>query len=194
LPNPVGYNRAYVYLGDTLDHDAWWEGLRAGRSFVTNGPLLRVSASGHLPGHVFSGPAREELILSLSMKLTSRDPIHAVEIIKNGRVERRITSDDWSKIDSLGSLTFTESGWFLVRAIADNPTTFRFSSTAPFYVEIGSMKNRISKTSAQFFLDWVNERAQRVKLDDPTQRQEVLEHHEHARQFWEARVAAANAP
>jgi len=32
---------------------------------------------------------------------------------------------------------FNESGWFLVRVITDNPKTFRFASTAPYYVEIG---------------------------------------------------------
>src|SRR5262249_28758213 len=54
LANPVGYNRVYVHLGNTMDHASWWEGLRAGRSFVTNGPLLRVTADGKLPGTVFA--------------------------------------------------------------------------------------------------------------------------------------------
>src|SRR4029077_17319334 len=92
----------------------------------------------------------------------------------------------WQPLEKgpLGELTFTESGWFLVRAIADTPTTFRFASTAPFYVESGREKHRISKSSAQFLLDWANERIERVKLDDPGQRREVLEHHEHAINFW----------
>ena len=42
LPNPVGYNRVYVHLDGPFAYEKWWEGLRAGRSFVTNGPLLRV--------------------------------------------------------------------------------------------------------------------------------------------------------
>ena len=54
LPNPVGYNRVYVHVGKELTWEKWWEGLRAGRSFVTNGPLLRVTADGELPGHVFT--------------------------------------------------------------------------------------------------------------------------------------------
>ncbi|MBI3468146.1 MAG: CehA/McbA family metallohydrolase [Planctomycetes bacterium] len=194
LPNPVGYNRVYVYLGDKIDYDAWWEGLREGRSFVTNGPLLRVPANGHMPGHVFTAPAGQEFKVDLFIDLISRDPIKVVKIIKNGRVERSVTSEDWSKTDSLGSLTFNESGWFLVRALADNPKTYRFASTAPYYVEIGDARRRVSRASAQFFLDWVKERMQRIKLADPDQRQEVLSHHEQAQRFWEARVASANAP
>ena len=80
-----------------------------------------------------------------------------------------------------------------MRTIADNPKTFRFASTAPFYVEIGENKRRISKSSAQFFLGWVGERAARVKIDDPAQRGEVLQHHASAKKFWEDVVARANA-
>ena len=58
------------------------------------------------------------------------------------------------------------SGWFLVRAVAENPKTFRFASTAPFYVEVGDAKRRVSKSAAKIFLAWVKERTARVQLDD----------------------------
>jgi hypothetical protein len=193
LPNPVGYNRVYVHLGDDLPYEKWWEGLRAGRSFVTNGPLLRTRVNGQLPGHVFSAPAGQEINLEVKATLTSRDPIRTLEIIKNGQVERSVPYDEWAKTGSLGTLNFKASGWFLVRAITDNPKTFRFASTAPYYVEIGPNKHRVSKASSQFFLDWVRERAKRVKLNDPAQRQEVLKHHAMAEKFWTEKVAAANA-
>jgi hypothetical protein len=193
LPNPVGYNRVYTYLGDRLDYAAWWAALRDGRSFVTNGPMLRVLVDGQMPGHVFTAAAGP-LDLGVFIDLQSREPIDRVEIIKDGRIERTVRHDDWSQIDSLGSLRFDASGWFLVRAICKNPKTFRFASTAPYYVEIGDAKRRISRASAQFFLDWVDERIGRVKLDDLALREEVLEHHRRAREFWLARLAMSNAP
>jgi hypothetical protein len=193
LPNPVGYNRVYVHVDGPLSYDEWWKGLRAGRSFVTNGPLLRVRANERLPGHVFDGRAGEGITIDLRADLTTRDPIRALEIVKNGQVERAVPYDQWRKTGSLGSLRFDESGWFLVRAIADNPKTFRFASTAPYYVEIGERKRRISKRSAQFFLDWAIERAGQVKLDDAGQRAEVLQYHTAAKRFWEDTLASANA-
>lgn len=193
LPNPVGYNRVYVHVGKDLGYESWWQGLKAGRSFVTNGPLLRIEADGKLPGHVFSAPAGNELSIDLRGKLSGRDPVRVVEIIKNGQVERTIPVAEFSKTGSLGSVNFRESGWFLVRVIADNPKTFRFASTAPYYVEIGDTKHRISKASAQFFLDWVRERTTRVKLDDPRQRDEVLRYHHAAEKFWQEKVMNANA-
>jgi hypothetical protein len=191
LPNPVGYNRVYVYLGKEMDHAAWWQALRAGRSFVTNGPLLRVTADGKLPGSVFTGA--KEIKLDLKATLTTQDPIRFVEIVKNGQIERRVPYQDVMMSGALGAVEFKESGWFLVRAIADNKKSFRFASTAPFYVEIGPNKERISKTSAAFFLEWTRERMDRIKLDDAKQRQEVLAPHMRAEQFWQERVARANA-
>ena len=50
----------------------------------------------------------------------------------------------------------------LVRGIAENPKTFHYTSTAPFYVKIGQEKRQISKALSRLFLDWVNERIGRV--------------------------------
>jgi hypothetical protein len=192
LPNPIGYNRVYVQLGPDLRYEKWWEGLRAGRSFVSNGPLLRCKANGQWSGHVFT--ATTSLKIEIEAALTSRDPISAIEIIKNGGVDSTVTFEEWKRSGKLGKVKFTESGWFLVRAIAANPKTFRFASTAPFYVEIGERKRLISRESAQFFLDWVRERMGRVKLDDPKQSGEVLAYHRMAEKFWQEKVENANAP
>lgn len=192
LPNPVGYNRVYVHTGADFTYEKWWEALRAGRSFVTNGPLLRVAVDGKLPGHVFTADEGQELSLDVKLALTSREPIPFIEIIKDGQVERRVPFEEWSKKGTLGKLSFKSSGWFLVRAIADNPKTFRFASTAPYHVEIGASKRRVSKASAQFFAAWVEQRMGRIKLDDPEQRKEVLRHHQIAEKFWQDVAARAN--
>jgi hypothetical protein len=193
LPNPVGHNRVYVHTGKEVDYDGWWQHLRAGQCFVTNGPLLRVEADGKLPGHVFTGDANREISIDIKAKLTSRQPVPFLEIVQNGQVIRKVPFAEWSKTGSLGTVNFKNSGWFLVRALTDDPKTFRFASTGPYYVEIGAAKNRISKASAQFFLDWVRERAARIKLTDAEQQKEVLEHHRVAEKFWQDKVAAANS-
>lgn len=188
LPNPVGYNRAYVQLDGEPSYEKWMEGLRAGRSFVTNGPLLRVKADGELPGHVFSGP--QKVAVELTAELGGRDPVESFEIVRDGRIERTVPVKD-----RLGRLEFTTSGWFLVRCISPNPTTFRFASTAPFYVEVGESKRRISRASAKFFVDWIDERISRIpdKLKDAKQLQEVLEPQKLARAFWSDLMNRANA-
>lgn len=193
LPNPLGYNRLYAQLEGALTYEKWWDALRAGRVFVTNGPLLRPRVNGQLPGHVFAEPAGKAIDLEIQADLTTRDTIRTIEIIKNGRVERAVPFEEWARSGTLGKVRFEESGWLLVRTIVDNPKTFRFASTAPYYVEIGDSKRRISKASARFFLDWVEQRLQQIRLEDPAQREEVLAYHRSARQFWQERLTQANS-
>jgi hypothetical protein len=92
-------------------------------------------------------------------------------------------------------LPVTEPGWFLVRAIADVEKTFRFAATAPWFVEVGDVKHRISRYSVQFFLDWTNERIERSKrnIDNDNEREQVLAWHAKARDFWTERLRMANA-
>jgi hypothetical protein len=200
LPNPVGYNRVYVHCGKELTWDAWWENLRRGQVVVTNGPLLRprvhgagAPKEGALPGHVFKADQGQTIDLEIALNLSTRDKIDYLEIIQDGQRIHEVRLDQWAKANGkLPHVTFTKSGWMLVRAVTNNDKTYRFASTGPYYAEIG-YDRRVSKKAAQFFLDWVQERAGRIKLDDPAQREEVIAYHRQARDFWQKKVEQANA-
>ena len=62
-------------------------------------------------------------------------------------------------------VVFEESGWFLVRAVTNNQTTYRYASTGPFYVEFDDLP-RISRQATQFFLDWLDELEKRGWLSE----------------------------
>ena len=198
LPNPVGYNRVYVNVEGDLTYAKWWDGLKAGRSFVTNGPLLVCRVNGHLPGHVFTADAGP-LELTFDVSVISNDPVQRTEIIHNGRVIRTIDFDGLitGQVDATRkvSVKVSESGWFLVRAITNVPHTFRFASTAPFYIELGDRKRHVSRRSAKFFADWVDERIDRLRevVKDEAELRDVLGFHESARNFWQDRLVQANA-
>ena len=72
--------------------------------------------------------------------------------------------------------------------------TFQFASTAPWFVEINGMGSAVNRGSAQFFLDWVEQRIQRVKMNlaDPVEREEVLAWHETSKDFWSNRLRLAS--
>ncbi|MBN2476053.1 MAG: hypothetical protein JXB62_15690 [Pirellulales bacterium] len=193
VPNPVGYNRVYVHLDGPFGYAPWWKGLRAGRVVVTNGPLLRPSVHGRLPGHVFQVTRGEQAEFEIGLTLSTRQPISYLEIIKNGQVEHSIRFEEYSQSGRLPKLSFQHGGWFLVRAVTDLPKTYRFAITGPYYVEVDGQP-RISKQAAEFFLDWVYQRARQIKLADPQQQRAVLAHHRRARDFWQDLVTRANAP
>lgn len=191
-PNPVGYNRVYVSVGGELSYEKWWKQLRSGAVFITNGPLMKPTVEGELPGHVFQGEAGNPLSLEIGLTLSTREPITYLEIIKDGHVVNEIRFEEYAKSGRLPKVEFDRSGWFLVRAVTNLPRTYRFAMTGPYYVEIGYQK-RISKSAAQFFLDWVYERAKQVKSDDPERRKEMLQCHRQARDYWQDILSKANA-
>ena len=178
LPNPVGYNRAYVHVDGDFTYEKWRDGLLAGRSFVSNGPLLRCRANNSLPGTVFKSATPLEI--TLEGRLDTLDPLQAIELVHNGRV-KPITLPSTIRVE--------QSGWFLVRAITTLTNTFRYGSTAPWYVEIEG-KPAVQKESAQFFVDWCRERIailEKIPELHADQKREVLQPWASALQFWTTR-------
>ncbi|MEX2139480.1 MAG: hypothetical protein WD894_09475 [Pirellulales bacterium] len=186
--NPVGYNRVYVFIEGEPSWEKWWEGLRTGRAMVTNGPLIRPSVEGQPPGHVFHAEQGQTVELEIGLSLSTRDQISYLEVVKNGATAHSARLDKWKASGGkLPSLKFTESGWFLIRAVADDPSTYRFATTAPYYVQIGD-RLRISRASAQFFVNWCSDRVKAPERD------ESLADWRRAEAYWTGLLNRANAP
>ena len=194
VTNPIGYNRMYVHVDGPCSEAAWWEAFRAGRVTVTNGPLLRVAIDGHPPGHVFVAEAGDTVRLNIDLKLATRDSGDYLEIVRNGEVDHTVRLDEYAAAGGkLPEMAFETSGWVLVRMVADNSETYRFGSTGPYYVEIGE-EPYISRSAAQFFLDWVHERARRIQHDHSEQKKKIIRYHRAARDYWQRLVDESTAP
>lgn len=187
-PNPVGYNRVYVHCGDDFTYENWFAGLKAGRVVVTNGPMIRPLANGQLPGHVFTAEQGESVELDIALKLSLREKVDYLEIVQDGKVVHEVRLDEFAKKQGkLPTVKFDKSGWMLLRAVTNHPKTYRFAMTGPWYVEIGYQPIR-NPAAAQFFHDWVFERARGLKFDEATHRDAVLPYHRAARDFWQAKT------
>jgi hypothetical protein len=155
---PLGANRVYVHCGETCTREAWLDGLRRGRISVTNGPLLRTRVEGEPPGHVFKLDAgqRREFQIALDLAFYSATQIEYLEILQNGAVVHHVRLDELAQAAGrLPPVVFDSSGWFLVRAVTNNPDAYEFASTGPYYVE-SNYQRRISRASVQYFLDWLD--------------------------------------
>jgi hypothetical protein len=194
--NPVGTNRVYVHCGGEFSDAAWWEGLAAGRVFVTNGPLLRPTVEGRPPGYVFQIEPGQPLTLEIGLNLATRVPVEYLQIIKNGAAAAEVRLADWKdKKGKLPPVTFDASGWFLVRAVTNNPQMYQFASSGPYYVELAG-RPRISKKSVQFFLDWIDAAEVRLRKLPAMSEAELnaqLAAQDSARKFFGELRAAANA-
>ncbi|MEM9353762.1 MAG: hypothetical protein AAGA92_12175 [Planctomycetota bacterium] len=185
-----GDARTYTYCDDDFSRAAWWDAFSAGRVVATNGPLLRTSVEGEPPGHVFRLEAgeRRSFQIGLSLSFYREWPVEYLEIVRDGRVEHEVRLADLAaNRGRLPPLEFDRSGWFLVRAVTNDTSRYRYATTGPYYVEAG-YQQRISRRSVEFFRQWVDELADRYQ-DEPAAAARVAE----ARGFWDRMLERANA-
>lgn len=131
----IGEQRLYAYTGDQpFSADAWFEAVRRGRTFVTNGPMLELSVDDAMPG--------DELVVAENRKLRVRakawgDPERTLplrlEIIRHGEVLRTVEPQEPGQKEL--TLDFElEAGagyWLAARAIG---TDEAMAHTTPVYV------------------------------------------------------------
>lgn len=141
-PVPLGFGRVYVNLPEGFDYEAWLQGLEAGRSFVTTGPMLFATVNGQLPGARFSvdsagfdGVIEGEIIgeqpLSFAEVIHDGRPVHTVMAV-NERTESGAYRTAFRAETKLNS-----SGWLAVRAWENRPHgRVRFAHTAPWQVNV----------------------------------------------------------
>lgn len=158
-PVPLGHGRVYVHLDGPFDGDAWIEGLRQGRSFVTTGPMLFVKVNGKHAGHVFEQAAKETAEYSIDVSSVSERPISRIEIIVNGSVARTIkaqnakTPEGAFAAESKIKLSVTETSWIALRSIQPmEGGRNRFAHTAPWHIEVGAAPIRPRKEEIQFLI------------------------------------------
>jgi len=167
-PVPLGFGRVYVHLPQGFNYADWVRGLDAGRSFVTTGPMLMVTANGKPPGHTFNFGKPDTLRLTGSV--LSETPLRAIEVIVNGTVVKTLPpSKDKTKMGGHENpfdveVKMETSGWVAVRCWEDRPGGhFRFAHVAPFHVDIPGKPLRPSKAEAAYLVKRVEDQIERSK-------------------------------
>ena len=69
-----GGDRAYVRLDGAFSYDAWVKSLKAGRSFVTNGPMIELTANGNFLGETITLSAPGEVKVQASAEAATPYP------------------------------------------------------------------------------------------------------------------------
>lgn len=116
---PVGSNRHYIPITGKATYDNWIEGLKSGRGFVTNGPMLNLKVDESLPGDSieFEG----EKTVKVSVTTRSLLPFARLEIIVNGKlISWKYLTDYWEKRDLFSleleaDITLSKSAWIAGR-------------------------------------------------------------------------------
>ncbi len=108
----VGTTRLYVEAPGPFRLPEYFRALKAGRSFVTTGPLLDFRVDGSRPGDAI--PPGEA---AWSLELASTGPVERVEIIVNGEVVETLSGlEAAGSTRREGSLVLPNGGFLAVRA------------------------------------------------------------------------------
>ena len=160
LRGPLGTTRVYVNTGGVVDRAAWMAGIRAGRTFATNAPLLEFTIEGRAPGDEIRLP-RGRHKLRARGRLRSIVPIDHFEIVANGEVVASVAvAGDRTSAEFERPLQIERSGWYTLRAWsagAAHPVLdiYPFGTTSPIYVLVGDEPIRSAK-DAEYFLAWID--------------------------------------
>jgi hypothetical protein len=145
---PVGLYRTYAYLGDEpFSFEAWTAAVRAGRTFVSGGPMVRLAVEGRGIGETVrcSGPGTVEVEASAESVL----PIASLQIVVNGAVADEVTQPQAAgRLVLRARIQVDDDSWIAARcggpAYFDGPshrdTWGRriFAHTSPVYVACGA--------------------------------------------------------
>ena len=164
LRGPVGMNRTYVSVPEgALDAKAWLAGLKAGRSFATNGPLLRFELRGVPVGSTLALPAARHVAYFAQVR--SIVPLDHAQVVCNGAVVSELVLDGArEEVQVKGEVSLRASGWCVLRAFtahAEYPVldNFVYATTSPVYVSIAAQAPRSSE-DARYFSAWIAHLAQ----------------------------------
>lgn len=170
----IGTTRVYVHVPGGLTMDGYLDGLRAGRSFVTNGPLLHFTTASAGAGDVLTQTGD----IPFELAVASTVPFERTEILVNGEVVW--TGGGLGQPGTLahrGTITVPAGGWIAARIYGGEMVwpgmdSYSFAHTAPIWIgsrgSIDPIAAARASTALLVALDVAEQRVRQSYRDTPT--------------------------
>jgi len=182
-------NRVYAHTGGPFTYDAWVAALKAGKTFMTNGPAIFFTANGKEMGEEIQTSPEKPITAAASWK--SHYPVNKVEILYNGNV---VISREYVRGSTEGRLDVdfpaTANGWMAARVSSYHRNSYFhpvYGHTSPIYVKTG-VDGPEKREAAELFvknidlmIDWVKTRG---KFYKDSQREEIVDLHLQGREVY----------
>lgn len=135
----IGNARFYTYLGgDSLSYRTWMDGVRAGRTFATSGPILLSDVDAQLPGSDVEIRAGETIrVRASALGHAEQVPLDKLEIVAHGRVIASASATDEGQSPDRIRLDFElqpEHGMWIAARVTAGP--MQVAHTTPVYVTV----------------------------------------------------------
>ncbi len=152
--------RNYVYVGEDRSDEAWIRGLKAGRVFVTNGPMMMdFTVDGRMMGETIKLRHPGEKV-KVKVRIRALYPLDTVEIIRNGVIIRSLANkENKTVLEYEEEIPIYRSSWIAARATGKHPDPIRggfFLHGNPVYLELGG-KPVLVADSAAWWLERIDD-------------------------------------
>lgn len=136
IDNLIGSVRTYVQTGKQYSPQAWFDGLKDGKLFVTNGPLLSLTVNGNGIGSELNIGRGGNLKIEASVHLNPEiDKLDKIELIQQGKVIAQVKAVNGEQVLELThNVNAVKGSWFVIRATGKREQILAYS--APVYVEV----------------------------------------------------------
>ena len=176
-------NRVYVSLqaSEAFSYANWLAGLAAGRTLITNGPILKLHVEQHAPSNDVLDVGSRTRSLQVRVEWAWHEPLDSIELIVDGAVAARCAP---GAADTHGEWTTTlgaEGGWLSARAWGRRRTSYGhalWAHTSPVYLRQLPERDRV-RAAGELFLeridtatDWL---AKQARFEAPSQRERMLQ-------------------
>ena len=147
-------NRVYANVRGSLTIRSWLDALKAGRTFITNGPLFEFSVGSTDIGGTLALGSRQEV--RVRGRAVGRQNFGTVQLVRNGRVIDETAAAPSgayfeAKLDR--SIAIDEPCWLALRISSTSRSEYGrelFGHTSPVYVTIDGASVRIQQD-----VDWL---------------------------------------
>ena len=156
LRGPIGLVRVFLDTKGERTPKALLDALKAGRTFVSNGPLLGLTIDGKRPGDTLTGSQDSRLA---RVSLRAPFPVDRLELVQNGRVVKPFElAGDRTAFDWQGDVKLDAGGWIVLRAYNDEPNPwvldlYPYATTSPVYFETTPPP---APEDAAYFVAWMD--------------------------------------
>ena len=150
------HNRVFAQIeGGNFTYESWLAALRAGRTFVSNGPLVDFLVNGKAPGATIETEGR----LRIQARAISRLPFDRLEIVHDGEIVAAQPANDLGEASIEREVPLPHGGWLAARVASNTKTQAGykiFAHSSPVYVRVAGTPSRRAE-SAGIFIDEIED-------------------------------------
>ena len=162
-----GAGRLYARVDTPLTYDGWLEAYRKGRSFATNGPLLKFRVNDREAGEEIRWKTGS-LPLQVEAEAVSHVPMTRMDLIVNGKVAASQEAGEGGKLIRLTrEVEISDSSWVAVRVYGEphklipNDVAL-YAHSSPVYCYRGNRRIAV-RESAAFLIQQIDQLIHRVE-------------------------------